>query len=119
METVVVINRTRDNALTVARVAVRRFDRRRGLLGTASLPEGEGLLIRPCRSIHTIGMAYPIDVLFLARDGRVVKAVESVPPGRITSPAMSARSALELAAGTIAKSGTQVGHVLEFAPWPE
>ncbi len=107
------MNRTRGLELAVARVAASRSERRRGLLGSASLQEGEGLLIQPCRSVHTMGMAYPIDVLFLAGDGCVVKAA-SLPPGRITWPVMAARCALELPAGAIAKSSTRVGDILEF-----
>jgi len=116
METATVINSTRSRTLARAKLAVDRADRRRGLLGTASLPEGEGLLIEPCRSVHTMGMAYPIDVLFMAGDGRVVKAVRGLRPGRITRPVLAARMALELPAGTIEASGTLTGDRLEFVP---
>ncbi len=116
MDQVSVTDRSSGVVLAVAWVAASRSDRRRGLLGTTSLAEGEGLLIRRCRSVHTIGMAYSLDVLFLAGDGRVVKATESLPPGRITWPVMAARDALELPAGTVARSGTQVGDIIEFHP---
>ncbi len=116
MKTVEVTNGTRGSELARAWVAASRAERRRGLLGTAALLPGEGLILSPCRSVHTVGMAYPIDVLFLARDGRVVKAVQSLRPGRFTWPAPSARSALELPAGTIARSGTQVGDRLDLHP---
>ncbi len=116
METATVINGTRSHTLAEVRVAVRRADRRRGLLGTSSLTEGEGLLILPCRSVHTLGMAYSIDVLFMAGDGRVVKAVRGLRPGRATWPVPAARMALELPAGTIEASGTLPGDRLEFIP---
>ena len=83
-----------------------------------SLAEGEGLLLEPCRSVHTIGMAYPIDVLFIAKDGRVVKAVRDLKPGRVTWPVLAAHMALELPAGTIEASGTLPGDRLEFVPSP-
>lgn len=116
METVVATNRTRGVELARAWLAASRAERRRGLLGTTSLAQGEGLLLQPCRSVHTVGMAYPIDVLFTGSDGRVVKAISDLRPGRLTWPVLSSRSALELPAGTIFRSGTQVGDQLELRP---
>ncbi len=116
MENVTVMNRTRGIELARAHMAVHRADRRRGLLGTTSLPVGEGLLIQPCRSVHTVGMDYPIDVLFIAGDGRVVKAFANLGPGRLTWPVFAAHMALELPAGTIEASGTLVGDELELVP---
>jgi uncharacterized protein len=60
--------------------------RRSRLLGLALLDRGragEGLLIPGCRSVHTIGMRFPLDLLFLDRDGQVIELRRSVPPGRI------------------------------------
>ncbi len=116
MKTVRVTNRTKGSELATAWVAASRSQRRRGLLGTTALLPGEGLLLSPCRSVHMVGMAYPIDVLLLDRDSRVVRAVHNLHPGRFTLPVLSARSALELPAGTVARSGTQVGDQLELRP---
>jgi len=87
--------------------------RRKGLLGRTSLSEGEGLWITPCEAIHTIGMKFPIDVLFLGRDRKVIKLKEAVPPGRI-AVCLRAHSVLELPAGTAAATSTAVGDRLEF-----
>jgi uncharacterized protein len=60
--------------------------RRSRLLGLALLDRdraGEGLLIPGCRSVHTLGMRFPLDLLFLERDGQVIELRRSVPPGRI------------------------------------
>ena len=64
------------------RCAVRLRDRMRGLLGRDGLPSGALLLLDPCGSIHTLGMRFVIDVLFLDRDWRVVGVRKAVPPGR-------------------------------------
>ena len=66
------------------RVAVARgmWGRMRGLLGRPSLGQGEGLLLQPCNGVHTVGMRYPIDILFLDRRGRVARAVHALQPGR-------------------------------------
>ena len=84
-----------------------------GLMGRASLPPGEGLLIRPCSSVHCFFMRFPIDVAFLDGEGRVVKLYAPLRPWRTSSPVVwGAKQALELPAGTIADSDTQVGDVL-------
>ena len=60
--------------------------RRSRLLGLALLDReraGEGLLIPACRSVHTFGMRFPLDLIFLGEDGRVVELRRSVPPGQI------------------------------------
>ena len=71
------------------------------LLGFALLRReeaGEGLLIPKCRSVHTFGMRFPLDLLFLAEDGRVVRLDRAVPPWRIVRCPESA-SVLELPSG--------------------
>ncbi|MFQ5694270.1 MAG: DUF192 domain-containing protein, partial [Nitrospinota bacterium] len=71
-------------------------DSLRGLLGRASLPEGEALLLDPCRAVHTVGMRFPIDALFLDRAGRIVRAARRVRPHRPVVAAWRARRVLEL-----------------------
>lgn len=87
------------------------LSRLKGLLGTASLPEGEALLIVPCSSVHTFGMSYPIDVLFVDANHRVVKVAAWLSPGRIAWHRNSSY-VIELPAGTIAVSQTQAGDTL-------
>ncbi len=86
------------------------LERLRGLLGRSSLPEGEAILLEPCRAIHTVGMRFPIDVLFLDGGDRVVRTAERIHPNRLMEAAWRAKRALELPAGRIAATGTSVGH---------
>ena len=92
------------------------WQRLRGLLGRPRLQPGEGLLLTPCRAIHMAGMKYPLDVIFLDRQGTVVAVYPSIAPGKRTGWHASARSALELPAGTLDATGTQVGHTLRCSP---
>lgn len=85
-----------------------------GLIGTADFRTGMGLLLVPCSSIHTWFMRYPIDVLFLDRDNRVLQAVHSIPPFRWGPVVKGAAKALELPAGVIGATGTQIGDMIEF-----
>jgi uncharacterized membrane protein (UPF0127 family) len=114
-----IVNLTRGSIVCdPAVVADRPFQRLRGLLGRASLPAGEGLLLKPAPSIHTVLMRFPIDVVFLDRDLRVLKLVERLAPWRMAS-ARRARAALELAAGEIARRGIGVGDVLGVIDEPD
>jgi uncharacterized membrane protein (UPF0127 family) len=79
-------------------VADRMLPRMKGLLGRRALSSGEGMLIRPAPSIHTFFMRFPIDAVFLARDGEVLKVSSNVKPWR-TRSCRRAHSVLELAAG--------------------
>jgi hypothetical protein len=87
--------------------------RRRGLLGVSELDAEAGLWISPCEAVHTFGMKVPLDTLFLDADYLVRKLALSLRPWRI-SLCLSARSVLELRAGTIARTGTQPGDRLVF-----
>lgn len=87
-----------------------------GLLGKRKLPVGGGLLIMPSQGVHTLGMMFPIDVLFLDHEFRVRSARERLMPFRVTSLDFNAYSVLELPAGTIALSTTVAGDELSFEP---
>jgi uncharacterized membrane protein (UPF0127 family) len=86
--------------------------RRTGLLNHDHLPQGHALVIAPCNAIHTFFMKFPIDVAFLARDGRVLKVRSAVAPWRITA-SLRAHAVIELAAGMLRRTGTARGHRLE------
>ena len=83
-----------------------------GLMFRAALPEGHGLALRPCNSIHMFFMRFPLDVLFVDGDGRVVRLYENLRPWRMTRLVPKAKACLELPTGTIAKAGVQVGDLL-------
>lgn len=84
-----------------------------GLLPRRGLAWGEGLLLEPCNAIHTFFMRFPIDVLFLDRDGRVVAAVPALPPWRARRAGNAVR-VLELPAGTLGRTGVGAGATLRF-----
>ena len=115
-----VVNTTRGEALVADKVelAASWRSRLKGLLGRDGLPEGEGLHIDPCNSIHMFFMRFPIDVAFLDPGGKVVRAVHSIKPWRATKVYFDAHSALELPAGTLARTAVQEGDVLRFDPKP-
>jgi uncharacterized membrane protein (UPF0127 family) len=94
-------------------LALSRSSRRRGLLGRDSLAEGHGMLIAPCSSIHTWFMRFPIDVIFVKRDGRVVKLCRHVGPWRLAF-GWGAYAAIEFPSGAIDRSAVSVGDRLEL-----
>ena len=112
----VVHNRTR-GAMVAAdvRLADTPRSRRIGLLRRASLRPGEGLWIYPTQAIHTFGMKFPIDVAFLDRRRRIKRVYHGLLPSRLTSLVWGAQSVLELAAGSLARTGTRVGDELQFS----
>jgi len=79
-------------------VAASPLARMRGLLARPALGAREAMLIRPCNMIHTLGMRYPIDVVFMRRDGLVLKVAPAVGPRRMRGH-FGAHCVLELAAG--------------------
>ena len=90
------------------------LERTRGLLGTAKLPRGGGLWIVPCRTIHSFGMRYEFDAVFIDRKGRVVGMHPRFRRNRISRIFWRARGVLELPAGTIDRTATRVGDEVVF-----
>jgi uncharacterized membrane protein (UPF0127 family) len=88
--------------------------RRKGLLGRDHLSAEEGLWILPCEAVHTFGMQFPIDLVYLDRNNRVKKTRSAVRPFRL-SACLSAHSVLELAPGTVSRTQTKPGDRLEFS----
>jgi uncharacterized membrane protein (UPF0127 family) len=89
------------------------FSRGRGLLGRKRLPRGHGLLIKPTWSVHTWCMRFPIDVVFLDRQLRILKVKADMRPWR-TASRFGAHSALELAAGECDRLDLAVGDRLAW-----
>ena len=110
-------NRTRETYLaTSLSVANTHWTRLRGLLGLRSedFPDGRGLWIVPCRGIHTLGMGFPIDVLYLDRTLTVVDIRTDVQPWRFAPIRAQASSVLELPSRTAAHTRTAVGDKIEI-----
>jgi uncharacterized membrane protein (UPF0127 family) len=109
-------NTTRNRVVaTQVRLAGASRERRLGLSRHAHLRLEEGLFLTPCEGIHTCGMHFAIDVLFLTRNGKVCGLRHGLRPWRIAA-SWRARSTLELSAGVIRQSATEIGDLLEFLP---
>lgn len=100
-------------AIPYAMRAANAWERMRGLLGRPELQANEALWIDPCPSVHTIGMGYAIDVIFLDKTCRVKKVVAGLKPFRFAA-CSGARSTLELAAGRAEQLGIEPGMVLSW-----
>jgi uncharacterized protein len=90
--------------------------RNKGLLGRNGLAPGEGLWILPCQSVHTFGMKFSIDLVYLDRSKRIRKVRTNVGPWRV-SACLSAHSVIELPTGTIGESASRPGDTVEIAPF--
>ena len=116
--TIYVYNKTRETFIaTEATVADSYLRRLVGLLGKTRrwTRHGRGLWIVPSRGVHTIGMMFPIDLIFLGKQKEVVHVEEYVRPFRISNVSMKASSVLELPPHTIYRTGTKVGDRLEIS----
>jgi uncharacterized membrane protein (UPF0127 family) len=115
------VNVTKDS-LVVSRVhlALTPDERRRGFLGRRILDPDEGLYIAPTQWIHMFGMNVSIDVAFLSSGGRVLHVHRDFKPNRFSRLVWWAEGALELPAGTLAASETEVGDTIQLRlPAPE
>lgn len=86
--------------------------RMKGLLGRAALLEHEAMLLRPCRSIHMWFMRFPIDVIFLDQNLRVIKAVSNLKPWQLAIAPRRTHCVLEAAAGKIRQVNLSSGDQL-------
>lgn len=110
----VLVNATKKTVLADrCRFANTVWKRMVGLLNRRRLEPGEGLLIDRCYGIHTFGMRFPIDVLFLDQDLRVLRVVEALPPYR-TCVVKRAVYVLELPIGSIRTSRTEQGDQIQL-----
>ena len=73
------------------------------------IEQGEALVIPRCRQVHTFGMRFAIDVLFIDRSGEVVRASRWLKPYRLSPPAWGSNTAIEFPAGTLALTRTETG----------
>ena len=116
-DAVCVYNKTRETFIaTEAAVADSYLSRLVGLLGKTKrwAQLGKGLWIVPSRGVHTIGMLFPIDLIFLSKQKEVVHLEEHVRPFRISKVSLKALSVLDLPPHTIYHSRTEVGDQLEI-----
>jgi uncharacterized membrane protein (UPF0127 family) len=107
-------NQTRD-ALVTDRITVvtNFFQRAIGLLGRSGLAHGEGIWLQPCGAIHTLGMRFSLDVVFLDRDDRVVQIARNIAPNRLVLRCAKATSVIEFAGGFLDESTMTIHDRLE------
>jgi len=108
---------TADGRLVAPHVEIAATPWRRfmGLMFRRELPEGHGLALAPCNSIHMFFMRIPLDVAFLDRDGAVLRAYHGIRPWRVSRVVRGAKAAVELPAGTLRAAGIEKGAVLRLA----
>jgi uncharacterized membrane protein (UPF0127 family) len=109
-----VYNKTKRTQLADrAAMATTPAQKNQGLLKHKTLPQGDGLWIKGTNAVHTFFMKFPIDLVYLTKDKKVVKTRHAVPAWRL-SMAFGAASILELPAGVVKATGTEPGDQLEF-----
>ncbi|MCS7246513.1 MAG: DUF192 domain-containing protein [Thermomicrobium sp.] len=108
----------RSGAVVAERITLanRWWSRLRGLIGRRRLDPGEALVLTPCSAIHTLGMRFAIDALFLDRDWVIRRAVTSVKPWRIGPVCPGSVYVVELPVGTIQRFGLEAGVTLRLVP---
>lgn len=110
------VNYTNDRELVTNLAVADSLPRRMvGLLGRKSLACDEGMWIKSCNGIHTFGMKFPIDVIFLSKEHTVVGVRKNVVPNRLTPFFLSAASVVELPAGKIEETATKVGDFISIS----
>ena len=107
--------RTRQPVATSVEIAATRRSRRRGLLGRDRLAEATAMLLAPCTAVHTAGMRFAIDVVFVDRQGYAVKVVRDLRPWRVALAAR-ARAVIEMPAGSLRWGEVLPGDRLYLTP---
>jgi uncharacterized membrane protein (UPF0127 family) len=90
------------------------FTRLVGLLKTKSLEAQQGLLLKKCRQVHTYGMKFNIDVVFLSREGEILDMEKNMVPGRISRHVKEAYWVLELESGALERQNLKNHQQITF-----
>ena len=110
-----VVNQTKNTSLiTKGRLADSFWLRLNGLLGSKPLQSGEGLVLAGEKSIHTLFMGFPIDVVYVDRQHQVIRSTANMVPYRLGPFVAQSKYVLEMPVGTIQQSRTEVGDQLVF-----
>jgi uncharacterized membrane protein (UPF0127 family) len=110
-----IINKTKNRRLAEqAEVAKTIFKRAKGLLGKNMLQAKEAMIIETCNSVHTFFMRFPIDILFVGKNNKVVGIAHNVSPWRLSPIYWKAAFVIEFPAEAIKDSGTEIGDELAF-----
>jgi uncharacterized protein len=114
----IVINSSKGGVVLAGKVQMARtsIQRLRGLLDHQSLDSDEGLYLAPTRWIHTLGMRFPIDLAWLAHDGRILAIHHRLRPNRFSKISWRSSGVLELCAGRLREMKTEVGDIIKLIP---
>src|SRR6202011_4945797 len=106
---------------TTGRIVATRIDRLSsflhravGLLARTTIRPDEGVWITSCKAIHTLGMRVAIDVIFVDRDGHVIRVVHNVRPNTVARSCKGAQGVVELGCGALREVDVLPGDVLEL-----
>ena len=110
------VERTGETLAHRAEMARSFLQRLVGLMGRRRLPDGEGLILPACRSIHTCWMRFAIDAVFVDRAWAVVAIRNSLPPWRMTPFVLRTQAVIELPAGTVRRTHLVVGDRVVLEP---
>lgn len=114
-EVVKIYNKSKDSIIAEnGKIAISFLSRLKGLMFKKELKKGEALIIKPCNSIHTFFMNFPIDVVFMNKNDKVVKVIERMKPYRISKIYFKANYVIELPVDTIKSSKTAEGDIIEI-----
>lgn len=109
------INQTKNTVLAEnIFIAKTPFARIKGLLGKKNLPCGQALILDPCNSIHTFFMRFPMDVLFVDKNYKVIKTLCDLNPSRISRIYWNSSRVIELPAGILKLTNTQAQDQLQL-----
>ena len=108
-----VVNSTKGTTIaSSAELATTYSQRRQGLLGRSSLKEEEGLIIRPCKGVHSFGMKFPIDVAYVSKEGKVIHIISPLFPNKLGPLMLRAAWVLELPQGVLLRTKTVLGDTI-------
>ena|SRR5713226_8850482 len=111
----VILNRTRETVIADhVEIADCFWARARGLIGRREIPNGFGLVIRPCNGIHMLFMSMDVDAIHVDTGGRVVRILHGIKPWRVGPIVWKSAMVIELAAGTALATGIQTGDIIEL-----
>jgi uncharacterized membrane protein (UPF0127 family) len=112
-----IVNLTRGTLLgTRIELADNWWGRFRGFLGRERPREGQGILLAPCSAVHTYGMKFDLDLIFVGACGEVLAVAEQLEPGKTSGRVPGSRYVLEVPAGTIRATKTAVGDTFSWTP---
>lgn len=110
-----IINKTKNIILAEEIIiADSLFARMKGLLGRKEIKKGQALILKPCNSIHTFFMHFPIDVIFIGKDNHVVKAISSIRPFSLSGIYFASTYAIELPTDTVEFTHTAKNDLIEI-----